>query len=72
MKDLTPYDRFHVYWRGYADGMVCQAKRKSHTEHEREEIRKLYAEGYDAGLKDRCKKQTELCERFGYTPDPFR
>ena len=71
-RDLDPFEKFHTYWRGYADGVVCQAKRERFTKHEREEFRALYEEGYTAGTQARCTKQTELCERFGYKPNPFR
>lgn len=71
-RDLTPFERFHSFMKGWRCGATSGFLDEAFTKHESAEIRALYDEGYKRGLADRGKISSELCERFDYKPNILR
>jgi hypothetical protein len=72
VSDLSPFEKVHTYMRGWYCGAGVKTIDERLAEHPRKEIRELWDEGYEAGLRARTTVAKRICRRFKYKPNPLR
>lgn len=63
-RELSPFDQYMLYARGWRDGGACTAMRHSEIE--------VYCRGYEDGRKARNEAITAFCKEIGYEPQILR
>lgn len=71
-KELSPFEKFHAYMRGWKDGCCSRAPDRRYTEHKDRRFNDLYQRGLRDGTTDRTSRQKMMMARFGYQPSPLR
>ena len=71
-KELTPFERFHIFKRAWRSGATTGNIDEAALNHPNPEVRALWDEGYKRGREDRIKIDAELCKRFKYKPNILR
>jgi hypothetical protein len=72
MKELSPFELFQTYKKGWRCGTGSGPLDPRFTEHKDQRFVDLYMEGYRDGVKARMKLDAKLMKRFGYKPSILR
>lgn len=72
VENLTPYEKFHTYKRGWLVGCGNGCADPLSTNHPDKRFRDLYNSGWGDGVKARIAADTVACKRFKYKPTILR